>query len=168
MRQYIAQETSTDNVWLGCNFQDQLFEEYTPIILLRDPVERWISGCPDESSVLELINDNKRLDHYFDNLADMCKDEHHSPQCDFIAGLDLSKAVFFYCDQDLTLNVHHYIKSMGFATQPPGPVNQQAEALKPYSSAWQEILNRPKYLDKFQKNFAKDYELINSVNFYAR
>lgn len=166
MRQYIAQERSTNNVWLGCNFSDKLFEEYIPIILLRDPVERWISGCPDISSVLELINDTKRLDHYFNNLADMCKDEHHCPQSDFIAGVDFSKAVFFYCDQHLTLNVHHYFESLGFDTMPPEPTNQQPDSLQAHSRAWREILNNPKYLEKFQKNFSRDYELINSVNFY--
>jgi hypothetical protein len=166
MRQYIAQETSTNNVWLGCNFQDEIFEDYTPIIVLRDPVERWISGCPDEAGVLHLINDTKKLDHYFDYIGDMCRDEHHSPQSDFIAGLDRSKAVFFYCDQDLTANVHHYFESMRFATQPPQPINQQSEALRPYGQAWREILKNSKYLEKFQQNFARDYELINSTSFY--
>jgi hypothetical protein len=109
------------------------------------------------------------MDRVFNDIEHWLHDEHVARQTSFIAGLDLSKAVFFWCDQDLARNVEDFFINQGFVhTTPPPPINEQNRNSLTVDAAnkWRQILSQPRYLDTFRKTFADDYKLINSVDFY--
>jgi hypothetical protein len=167
MRKYILLVAHHCNTaWTGGNFTTDTLENYTPIILLRDPVERWCSHSPGAEFIVDNSQNPQALDNIFKNFSDWTKDEHTTPQTDFIAGLDLDRAVFFYCDINLSKNVEHYFYTQGFDVAPPDPINKRLETIDKQNRMWKEILNTPKYFEIFKQHFQKDYDLINSINFY--
>ena len=172
MRKYLSDmgEHHTDGDWVECNFTRDHIDDFTKIIILRDPVKRWISALPFKDSVVSAVNNTpETFDSVFENLEDWLYDEHSARQTSFIAGLDLSNTVFFWCDQNLATNMEDFFVKRGFKnTQPPPPVNEHDDSIDTTDiiKAWQQVLSTPKYLDSFRKTFSKDYELINSVEFY--
>jgi hypothetical protein len=116
-----------------------------------------------------MLEDVQEIDDLFDNLeSSWLYDEHSAKQTDFIAGLDLSRAVYFYCDSDLARNVEHFFHSRNVNFDAPDPINEQETdpITKLATKTWQELLSRPKYYSKFREVFAADYALIESVRFY--
>ena len=167
MRQYISIFGHTcEDTWVGGNFITDDLENYTPIILLRDPIKRWASHSPGAEFIIHDSQHFQNLDNIFKNLGDWIKDEHTAPQTDFIAGLDLNRAVFFYCDKNLSKNVEHYFHAHKFDDKPPNSINERLQIYDESSRVWEEILNTPKYFGMFKQHFQKDYDLINSVTFY--
>ena len=148
--------------WRMCNFITTDLDNTIPLIILRDPIQRWISVAPARGNM------PRNYDEVFDNLESWLYDEHSAKQTDFIAGLDQTNAIYFYCDQDLSRNVEHFLQTRGVNFTAPAPVNEQAtDAItKESAKTWQEILSQPKYHDRFCEVFAADYKLIESVKFY--
>lgn len=81
------------------------------VVLLRDPVSRWVSGFaqyfwgwdpsfPGYYTSLE-------PDHWF---RKVWFDDHTRPQVDFLQGLDKENTIWFDCDRNLSSNVRHWIK----------------------------------------------------------
>ena len=155
--------------WAGVNFVTDDLADFVPLIILRDPVRRWISHCPAREKISTMLEDVQEIDDLFDNLeSSWLYDEHSAKQTDFIAGLDLSRAVYFYCDSDLARNVEHFFHSRNVNFDAPDPINEQETdpITKLATKTWQELLSRPKYYSKFREVFAADYALIESVRFY--
>ena len=171
MRRYIAEvgHAHIDDKWIKYSFVNDDMTGHRSIIVLRDPVERWISTCPATEKMPNIIKNDRDIDGVFDNLDDWQKDEHLAPQFDFINGLDLSHAVFFLCGPDLSHNIAHFFKSHDFANfKTPDPTNVQSRDLETQTAAaiWHELLNTTKNLQKFKEAYQKDYDLIQSVEFY--
>ena len=154
--------------WWGCNFVTDDLGSSIPLIILRDPVQRWISNGPAREQIPKIYKDVQALDKIFDDLESWLHDEHSARQTDFIAGLDQTNAIYFYCDQDLSCNVEHFFRSRGVEFTAPALINEQTKdsATEQATKIWQELLSRPKYYNKFQETFAADYKLIESVKFY--
>jgi hypothetical protein len=154
--------------WLSTNFATDDLTDFVPLIILRDPIQRWVSNCPARGKILTTSKDPQDLDRLFDNLESWLYDEHSAKQTDFIAGLDLSRAVYFYCDKDLSRNVEYFLRAQGINFTAPAPVNEQEtdEITKQSAKIWQELLSRSKYHNRFREIFAADYKLIESVKFY--
>lgn len=174
MRKYFAQLNSTptaDDSWVMCDATAPDIDQYTPIIVLRDPMKRWISNCPATGTIVEIANNKFQSDYIFRNLEEWLWDEHSAKQIDFIRWLDLSKAVFFYCDKHLSKNVEHYFASQGFKNvAAPDITNQQSDddVTKASADAWRKLFLIPEYANAFKRTYAKDYDLINSVKFYRQ
>ena len=167
MRAYLAK---FDNAWVSANFTQQDMIGYCPIVLVRDPVERWVSMCPGVDEMPGIVKRESSIDRIFANFRDWTQDEHTTPQYDFIDGLDLTDAVYFWCDKNLSGNVKHFFDSIGFPDiDPPAPVNEQpkTEQFKESSDIWRTILSTPKYLEQFKQTFKRDYDLINQIKFYG-
>ena len=154
--------------WLSTNFATDDLTDFVPLIILRDPIQRWVSNCPARGKILTISKDPQDLDRLFDNLESWLYDEHSAKQTDFIAGLDLSRAVYFYCDKDLSRNVEYFLQAQGINFTAPAPVNEQEtdEITKQSAKIWQELLSQSKYHNRFREIFAADYKLIESVKFY--
>jgi hypothetical protein len=148
--------------WWKCNFTTSDLNQCIPLIVLRDPIQRWISAAPARENM------PRNYDSMFDNLESWLYDEHSARQTDFIAGLDQTNAIYFYCDNDLSHNVEHFLQTKGVNVTAPAPVNEQATDATTTQSAkiWQEVLSQPKYHTRFCEVFAADYKLIESVKFY--
>ena len=169
MRDYLSRLNGTvEHTWGYCNFISNDLTGYQILVLLRDPVLRWISNCPAIDKIAEEIQSPMSIDYIFDNLAQWMQDEHAAPQSDFIADLDLSNAVFFMCDQNLSRNMEHFLVGQGFDTPAPihKNVSERTEQYVKATQAWQHILDIPKYQQVFRQHFARDYELIQNATFY--
>jgi hypothetical protein len=170
VRQYFAQlGVSLADTWPESNFATDDLTDYQYIVVLRDPVKRWISNCPAVDQVSNIINNPRCIDQVFDNLKDWLYDEHSAPQFDFINGLDFSKVVFFNSDQYLSANLQHFVMQHGFTDiVPPLPVNEQSQdsIIVKVAKVWEFMLSDPVNFEKFKQVFANDYKLIESVNFY--
>jgi len=166
MRKYLS--IMPGSGWSRINFVTEDLTDFVPLIILRDPVRRWISNCPAREKMPIIAANINQTDNLFDNLESWLYDEHSTKQTDFIAGLDLSRAVYFYCDSDLARNVEHFFHSRNVNFDTPGPINEQETdpVTKRAAKTWQELLSRPKYYSKFREVFAADYALIESVRFY--
>jgi hypothetical protein len=148
--------------WQSCNFTITDLDHTTPLIILRDPVRRWISQVPARENM------PSNYDKVFNDLESWLYDEHSARQTDFIAGLDQTNAIYFYCDKNLSRNVEHFLQIKGINFTAPAPINEQdTDAItKQSAKTWQDILSQPKYHDIFREVFAADYKLIESVKFY--
>jgi len=157
----------TEDNWNSGNFATDPVDEYQPVIILRDPVERCLSMCPG----LRRMHEEqfvKELPQVLDNFSTFMQDEHSALQTDFIQGIDLSHAVFFYCDDNLSNNVRHFLESKQIYIDPPAPLNTQPknELFDRGVKVWQSIFANTEYLARFKKNYINDYNLINQVTFY--
>lgn len=154
--------------WKSVNFSIDDLSDYEPLIILRDPIQRWVSNCPAREKMPTISKNVQEIDGLFEDLESWLYDEHSAKQKDFIAGLDLSRAVYFYCDSDLSRNVEHFLQARGVNVTMPAPTNEQATDVMTKQSAkiWQELLTQPKYHARFCEVFADDYKLIESVKFY--
>lgn len=138
------------------------------IAILRDPVDRWISGAleylvkqfPDPAVTL---NNEKFVFTKFEY------DEHTARQTKFLHGLDTDNITFFRCDVNYKNNLFEFFKnshsivldskySWRNATH-ESPVKRE---LKPLLI---EKINQG-YRDSLNEYLQPDYKLIESVKFY--
>jgi hypothetical protein len=168
MRDYLAQQTKADR-WEPTNFLDEPLDDYIKIVIVRDPVERWISHNPAGNKVGDFDSDGY-TGQIFDDLKPWQADEHTAPQFDFIDGLDLSNAVYFMCDDTLSVKMQHFFHSQGFENyQAPEIINASSNNsfTQQSSKTWRNILSRPEYLNQFKIAYKQDYDLLESIKLYA-
>ena len=156
--------------WQPTCFVEEPLDDYQKIIVLRDPVERWISNCPAPGTIDCLSQDQNAIRDLFDRIHQWQYDEHSAPQFDFINGLDFSNVTWFRCDSNLSENIQGFFQKQKFKHyRVPAAVNQQNQDKLTTKSAdiWRQLLQEPEHLRKFKIAFQKDYDLIDSVSFYC-
>jgi hypothetical protein len=167
--------------WTKPNLQDWGWEFYnyhtdqlskTAIVALRDPVERWCSGIaeyialyhPDMTYPL-----SSTFDIFFDRV---CFDDHTDRQINFIHGLDMDRCIFLKCDKNYSKNFSTLLAEHGMPNRYFSYEHQHVSESSPIRRQYKfvfdrEIKRNPRYLQQVQDYFARDYELIESVEFYG-
>jgi hypothetical protein len=171
---YIAQlGTTVRDTWVGGNFLTDDLTAYQPIIMLRDPVERWISHCPMKGKVAEGIVTADLESRMIDEITNAAIDEHTCPQTKFVKGLDTARAIFFYVASTeattLSARFQDFLNKQQFTTiEMPARINESIADKETVSAKanWKEFLADPVNRRIFQEMFQDDYNLIESVNFY--
>ena len=164
-------EHSAQQKWAATNFTHEDLSHYVTIVIVRDPLSRWLSVCPAREKIPLLMQNPVSVKMLFDNLHDWMLDEHLAPQTDFVAGLDLTSARFFWCDQDLSANLQHFFQQCGLSnTAPPPIVNQQSQDPHTLQAvlSWTRLLAVPENQQRFREAYRRDYEFIDNVTFYTR
>jgi hypothetical protein len=165
--QYLANlgSTSLDNTWHGGNFVDTSLSEYQPIIILRDPIQRWVSVMPAREKLPTIMNSESELASIRSHLKDFLVDEHLAPQTDFINGVDLSRAVFFWCNKNLAKVFSEFIglSELGNVAVPEKLNVGPEDTVK---QCWQLLLERDDFQSEFTKLYQNDYALISGTKFY--
>lgn len=159
--------------WEPRNFVTDDVDDFTPIIIMRDPIDRWISSgaLGDKIFTIPKSQDQIRsLLHVFEKTFMHNIDEHDCPQSCFLQGLNLSPAVFFKCNDLLSVNFQDFLIKNNFdlATNLPGYMNVRPKTQKEIHRdlAWREFLSVQKHLDSFKIAYKADYSIINSATFY--
>jgi hypothetical protein len=156
-----------------------IFPEYeSAVVILRDPVERWISGISTYLAVYyntdDFLLDIRNNKWFFDLLFERISfDDHTEQQVFFLQPFDLSNAYFFYADNDLSAleyRLTQFYLGEGVKISFDSAFRNYSKN-NPICKFFQEFLfdskNR-KYLEQIKKHFDNDYQLINSVQFYGR
>jgi hypothetical protein len=146
------------------------------IVILRDPVERWITGIAQHITT-NILGENFGSTHYLEQSNELVDrlifdqivfDDHTEQQSWFLEPFDLKDGVFFYCDANLNQNLDSYFDyKFKFANRPY--VNTSAsqfdnQNLVAYFKKL--VYNNKTYYNRIKSYFLRDYDLINSVNFY--
>ena len=177
---YIPKNASS---WTKPNLKDWGWQFYnyrtdnlnkTAIVVLRDPVERWLSGIAEYFSLyhnhINVPNHNPNLlSIIFDKIT---FDDHTEKQVKFIHGLNTDECIFLWCDDRYGTNFSKLIQ------QHLGPnkydqyeyqhVSEFDRNRRYYKTIFQKLLDdNPQYLEKVKQHFAEDYKLIKQVKFYG-
>jgi hypothetical protein len=158
--------------WENYNYHTDNLYHKTAIVVLRDPVERWISGIAEYLYLYHRGWPNEAftqsmLDLVFDKIA---FDDHTEKQVYFVKGLDLSRCVFFWFDENYRERFSQFLTDNGMPNKYHRYAKQHVSDLEPVRKNYKEIFSSAikdsKYLYQIEQYFKQDYELINSVTFY--
>jgi len=147
----------------------------TAIVVLRDPVERWLSGIAEYFALyhkdISAPNDNKELlDIVFDRIT---FDDHTELQVKFIQGLDTDQCIFLWCDEQYRNNfarvVAERVGANKYDRYEYQHVSNNDHDRRHFKNIFKQLLdNEPKYHEQVQQHFALDYKLIKQITFYGR
>jgi hypothetical protein len=147
------------------------------IVILRDPIERWITGIAQHITS-NVLGENFGSTHYLEQNNELVNrlifdqvvfDDHTEQQSWFLEPFDLKDAVFFYCDANLNRNLDSYFANR-FQLMNKPYVNTSASQfdnsnlVKHFKTL---VYNNKTYYNRIKSYFLRDYDLINSVNFYG-
>jgi hypothetical protein len=158
------------------------------IVVLRDPVQRWISGVgqyltsyvlnvtdayswetgpgPDDQQISGdefIANYNPVVERLlFDNLSRF--DDHVWPQHEFFENLlpNVSRK-FFYIDQDFDNSIGNYLNFTPLNNLDKNSADSNPETFKIQNFIRQRLNTRPELKQRVIDAYARDYELIQQV-----
>ena len=160
--------------WEPYNYHtDNLYHKHA-LIVLRDPVERWLSGIAE---YMYLYHRNIDLAHlsrgFFDLVFDkVAFDDHTEQQVLFLEKLDLNNCTFFQCGSEYRSLFSKFLDSRGMPNRYFNYEYQHVTKNDPERNKFKQIFkkaleNNSKYITNLDYYFANDYKLIKSVKFYA-
>jgi len=156
--------------WTEDNYHDSQLD-ITAIVVLRDPVERWLSGIAEYFTLYHTNFDTWNSD-VFDLVFDrICFDDHAEQQVKFLHGLDTDRCVFFRCDQYYREDFSTYLDEQGMPNRYHKYEFQHVSDSSPERKKFQEIfkneLEKSKYLTQIKNYYEADYRLMDSVKYYG-
>lgn len=175
---YIPKNASS---WTKPNLQDLNWEFYNyhtdnldkiALVVLRDPVERWISGIAEYFYLYHKdINIEEFTPAFIDLVFDrVAFDDHTERQSLFIEGLDHSRCIFFRCDDQYRIKFSEFLTQIGYKNQYYTYDYQHSSRLSRERTIFKDIfskyLQNINYRNKIEDYFREDLNLINSVKFY--
>lgn len=160
--------------WEFYNYHtDNLYHKHA-LVVLRDPVDRWLSGISEYMYLHHRNFDVGHISNTFLNLVfdRIAFDDHTDSQVLFLQNLNLSNCTFFWCDESYRENFSHFLNSTKMPNNYYSYNYQHVTKDEPIRSKFKKIFqqaieNNSKYNQKLQWYFAKDYNLIRSTKFYA-
>jgi hypothetical protein len=163
------------------------------LVVLRDPVDRWISGiveylflyhldiidrsgfyCP-EMGYQRMLGQTLALDLLVKNVA---FDDHTERQCVFLQGVDLSRVTWFDAKQNFNETFTCFLRDLGYIIdlKDAEPVNQDVDTAEFSFHNKRRHMKRliRDYLESFpdikasiRRFYACDYYLMESVSYYG-
>jgi len=160
--------------WEFYNYHtDNLYHKHA-LVVLRDPVDRWLSGIAEYMYLRHRDLDTEHISNVFMNLVfdRIAFDDHTEQQILFLQNLDLNRCTFLWCDENYRQNFSHYLESNNMPNKYYNYEYQHVTKDEPIRSKFKKIFkhaleNNSKYKQQLEWYFAKDYKLINSVKFYT-
>lgn len=160
--------------WEFYNYHtDNLYNKHA-LVILRDPVDRWLSGIAEYFYLKHRDFDSIQINrHFLDLIFDrVAFDDHTESQVLFLQNLDKTNCTFFWCDSKYRNNFSHYLQSIDMPNKYYNYEYQHVTENEPIRSKFKKIFqhaleNNSKYRQQLQWYFAKDYKLIESVKFYT-
>jgi hypothetical protein len=159
--------------WNEHNYLKENLHHKHAIIVLRDPLIRWLSGV---SEYFSLHNANVDLPGagkaFFELVLDLVTlDDHTERQVYFIDGLDPGNCTYFYCDNNYSSMFGHFLNSKGmrnrFSEYNRQHTTEQSEIRSEITKFFTPMLDNPNYVNHIKNHYKLDYKLINTVKFYG-
>jgi len=160
--------------WEFYNYHSDDLSSKTPLIVLRDPIDRWLSGIAEYLYLYHKDIDfafagKPFFDLVFDKIA---FDDHTEKQVYFIEGIDLTKCVFFKFGPDYREQFSQYLNAQGMTNRYFNynyqHVSDDSPERKRFKEIFREQIKNSKYLEQVKNYFKQDYELIEQIQFYGR
>lgn len=141
------------------------------IVILRDPVERWVSGAAqylseyDPDVCRELVSN----DNFMKLLCDIGRlDSHTNRQLDVIFDFNMKQCIFFKCDSTLEPTMHHFIKTIANRDNviPCTHYHKFEDGNESKQIAHQALTERLKdqeYLERVRKYVSPDIKLLEYI-----
>jgi hypothetical protein len=164
-----------ENGWEHYNLNDtqRAITEY--VVVLRDPIDRWISGFATYASSW-LLGAGYGSDHFvqdynelterviFDNLV---FDDHTTPQAEYVGQLSAKPVTYFKLTDRLTKQLSRFTGSDLIVSDVDGNVSENNYDQRQISKLIrQRIDNDPALKAKIIERYKCDFNLISSVQFY--
>lgn len=141
------------------------------VCILRDPVQRWITGVKQflKSCKAQEQNwsDEKIIEHFTNVLEPL--DSHTVMQSYFAKSLGLNSTTWFYLDDNFNTNFYHWINKNNITVRQnvlPTNVSKNSESDLILTHRMNKLLENKKFKNCIIDYYKPDYDLINSVNFY--
>ena len=164
----------TANGWENCILNDRGPAIVNAIVVLRDPVERWISGFATYASSWLLgygygsdhwLQDYNRLVEriIFDNLE---FDDHTTPQVDYIAQLPNNLPIKYFILNQATIidDIAQYTGLDIQVSEVDGNVSENNYDQRHITQFMRDrIAKNPELTDKIIGHYKRDFDLIDSV-----
>jgi len=159
---------------------DMKMDAVNTIVVLRDPIERWLTGIAQHITT-NILGENFGSTHYLEQDNELVHklifdqivfDDHTEQQTWFLEPFDLENAVYFYCDDHLAINLDSYFNSVGgnfqLTAKPHINVSQlqfdNANLVEHFKKL---VYTNKQYYNKLRSFFVRDYDLIHSVKFHG-
>lgn len=163
-----------DSQWENYNYHtDNLYHKHA-IIVLRDPVERWLSGIAEYMYLYHRDLDTAQFSHcFFDLVFDrIAFDDHTEQQVLFLTNLDINNCTFFWCNPQYRELLSHFLINRGISNQyfksDLQHVTDQSPERKKFKQIFTQVLEKnSKYITQLDRYFINDYKLIRSIKLYA-
>ena len=152
---------------------DNLYHKHA-IVVLREPVGRWLSGIAEYMYLYHRNLDSAHVSNmYFDLIFDkVAFDDHTEQQVLFLDGINLGNCTFFLCDSSYQQLFSQYLDGHGmnnwyFKYDYQHVTENSIERFK-FNQIFKKALEeKPKYLKQVTQYFRKDHNLINLIKFYG-
>lgn len=152
---------------------DNLYHKHA-LVVIRDPVERWLSGIAEYMFLYHQSLDTAHFSKcFFDLIFDRIGfDDHTEKQVLFLEKLDLNNCTFFWCDSEYRKLFSHFLTSRNMPNRYFNYEYQHTSDSSPDRKKFKKIFSQilhenSKYLKNLKQYFNNDYKLIKSINFYA-
>ena len=139
------------------------------IVVLKDPIERWLSGISEYMYLYHSNIDITNLsESFFDIIFDRISfDDHTEKQILFLENVDLNTCTFFHSNNTLKNKIGQFL-NQDFNNYPDKHVTKDDPARSKFRELFLHALNNnSKYKHQLESYYETDYNLINSVKFYA-
>lgn len=174
------------------NYYDQGVDpnHHVCLVILRDPVSRWISGMgqflvghrPNSPWYIDTTNWDRVLDR-------MVFDDHTQAQSDFIANIPQDRIVWFRCDSMLPTNFVDFLSSYNIKIDllpesndcdnifnitkkvPSKLIEKNNFQAPPQQEVVDKIVKKleqnPQYVERIKQFYQDDFNLYNTVPYYV-
>lgn len=148
----------------GFQHSDTLVELKHYLVVLRDPLERWLSG------MAEFQVNSKQLDldlHTIFNTITF--DDHTELQTYFLQNVEYFSTAFLKCDEHLRKNLNKFLLENGFNNGVTGipDINTRNEVKQAIIDRLRQFMDlMPEYKERVKKHFAADYDLYENIIYY--
>jgi hypothetical protein len=156
--------------WQCVNYFKQSTTDWKYIVVLRDPIERWISGIVQyffEYNIDPDFNNTAFCNLIFDRIA---FDDHTERQILFIQDIPIEKTTFIKCDKSYSTNFIDLMRSNGIDIKNEiiqvNTITQNAKKIELKELILARLKLNTSYEESLRKYYERDYELFNWVQFF--
>lgn len=148
--------------------------EYSGIVFLRDPIQRWLSGMatwltarlPDYTGLLDIRGNHALLDVLYSTVR---FDEHTEQQTYFLTNLDTGKMKFWFVQPNLSHSMNQYFRKSFNIDISRFPIENastiEGGKLIPRNYFKFELEKNSCYLQRVKDFLYADYKFISGVKF---
>lgn len=148
------------------NVNDSILTEIVNIVILRDPIQRWLAGTVQY--LTNFVDMDLNSPHIQTLIRDgLVFDYHTSPQFHNLLDVDLNKSVFFMCDNNLENNLNLFCRMWlrkPVSRMAPSNTHKENPKKDDIYPIMKNFLDTDELLQKkLSKYYERDFSLINQL-----